>query len=435
MSRDTIDSLKRRLKRAKRAHRELERRMFHLKTLYDLSREIGYIDMQQIVRNLLMMVVGTFGAERGLILLVDTASGRIDAMAELGVEEAGLQALADSVAAGEFKDLGEVRGIQLLAGRTSGGRRRNRPLHLISLLGLRLWIPMPVTDRLLGGLGLGSRLTGERYSRDDQELLTTLSNQGVVALRNASAHQQVVRYAAELEANLRRIQILESIRTNLAKFVPKTVQELIEESPDAPVFDKREIDCSVLFADMTGYTSLSAKLDLDQVNKLVERYFGAFLDVILKHGGELNETAGDGLMVIFRKQDPSKHARAAVRAALAIQRRTEEINAELAGQGEPIAMKVAVNSGIAAVGATKIEGAAGIRWTYTASGPTTNVASRLAGLADGGAVIVSEETRRRLNDAFQVEDAGLQRVKNLSDPIRVYRVTVSESARVADSAV
>lgn len=71
--------------------------------------------------------------------------------------------------------------------------------------------------------------------------------------------------------------------------------KLIEESPEAPSLEKREIDCSVLFADITGYTRLSAQLELDQVNQLVERYFGAFLDEILSRGGDVNETAGDGL--------------------------------------------------------------------------------------------------------------------------------------------
>jgi hypothetical protein len=144
----------------------------------------------------------------------------------------------------------------------------------------------------------------------------------------------------------------------------------------------------------------------------------------MARGGDVNETAGDGLMVIFRKKGPRRHARAAVLAALGIQRRAREINAELAGQHEPIAMKVGVNSGIASVGATRIEGAAGTRWTYTASGPTTNVAARLAALAEGagGGVIVSAETRARIGDEFQVEDLGRQTLKNVPEPLGTFRV-------------
>ena len=52
-------------------------------------------------------------------------------------------------------------------------------------------------------------------------------------------------------------------------------------------------------------------------NRLVERYFGAFLDEIVRNGGDVNETAGDGLMVIFQDPDPRRHAHAAVTTALA----------------------------------------------------------------------------------------------------------------------
>jgi class 3 adenylate cyclase len=285
-------------------------------------------------------------------------------------------------------------------------------------------IPLVYQGELTGVLAVGHKKSGQFYGRDDVDLLTTMAAQAAVAIENATTHEEVVRYARELEDSLRRIQILESIKTNLAKFVPKTVQELIEESPEAPLLEKREVDCSVLFADITGYTRLSAQMEMDQVNRLVERYFGAFLDEILARGGDVNETAGDGLMVIFRKKDPRRHARAAVRAALGIQERARQINAELQGQSEPIVMKVGVNSGIAAVGATRIEGAAGTRWTYTASGPTTNVAARLAALAEGaaGGVVVSEETRSRLGDEFRVEDLGPQSLKNVPEPVRAFRV-------------
>ncbi len=110
-------------------------------------------------------------------------------------------------------------------------------------------------------------------------------------------------------------------------------------------------------------------------------------------------------------------------AAPGIQRRTRAINCELQGQLSPIGVHVGVNLAIASVGATKIRGMVGTCWTYTASGPTTNVAARLSALAKGEAIVFSEETRRRLGDEFDVEDLGFQSLKNVSEPIRVYRLT------------
>jgi len=209
------------------------------------------------------------------------------------------------------------------------------------------------------------------------------------------------------------------VRTNLAKFVPQRVRQLIEESPEAPSLDKRETDVTVLFADIAGYTRLSARLAPDDLDALVERYVGAFLDEIVKHGGDVNETAGDGLMVIFHEGD---HAGAAVNAARAIHRRAAEIGAELRARFEPLAMHIGVNTGPALLGATKIEGRAGTRWTYTASGMTTNIAARLAAQADGGEVVLSESTRARLGDGPAVEDLGVRELKNVDGPVRLFRL-------------
>jgi class 3 adenylate cyclase len=291
-------------------------------------------------------------------------------------------------------------------------------------IGATIMMPLLYHNDVRGVLTIGRKKSGHFYNREDIELLTTLADQAAVAVENAATHQEVVRYAEDLAASLRRIQILESIKSNLSKFVPTTVQTLIEASPEAPLLEKREADVSVLFADITGYTRLSSTMEQHEVNTLVERYFGAFLDEIIRCGGDVNETVGDGLMVIFQHADPRRHAAAAVQAAVAIQRRTREINAELTGRSEPIEMHVGVNSGVASVGATKIEGLAGVRWTYTASGSTTNVAARLAALSEGGDVILSDETLRRVGSGLQTEDLGFRALKNVSQPMHVYRIDV-----------
>ena len=384
-----------RLQDAARAQAELEKRIYHLKTLYDLSREIGHLnDADEIIRNLLMMVLGTFGAERGLIVLRDAATSRIQSLAHRGIDNATDAALA-------------------LA--------QHHVAQPLESMDLRICMPFDIEPALKGSIGLGEKLTGEDYTPDDSELLATLANQAAVAIRNARAHQEVVRYAQELSESLRRIQLLESMKASLGKFVPKTVKDMIEKSPDGAVLERREADVSVLFADITGYTNLSAKMEMERLNQLVELYFAAFLDEILRLGGDVNETAGDGLMVIFQDPNPRKHAGAAMEAALAILRRTRETNATLEGYYEPIAMHIGINSGMANVGATKIEGAAGTRWTYTASGITTNIAARLAALAEGGSIVLSEETCRRLGEAHELEDLGPRSLKNVPHPVRAYR--------------
>jgi len=136
-------------------------------------------------------------------------------------------------------------------------------------------------------------------------------------------------------------------------------------------------------------------------------------------------------MVIFQDPSGSRHAEAAVLTACAIVRRTREINEEDEALAEPITLHVGVNSGVANVGATKIEGTAGTRWTYTASGSVTNVAARLAGIGEDDAVHIGPETRRRLGAGFVVEDIGEQRLKNVEEPVRVFRIVEGVAAEGA----
>jgi class 3 adenylate cyclase len=282
-------------------------------------------------------------------------------------------------------------------------------------LGAELVVPLVFQHRVTALLVLGAKRAQLAYTSEDLRLLRMLLNQSAVALANARAY-------TALQAALRRVEILESIRANLSKFVPRAVQDLIERAPEAPALAKREVDVSVLFVDIAGYTRLSERLDSARVNRLIERYFGAFLDEILGHDGDVNETAGDGLMVIFQDPDPRRHAEAAVRTACAIVRRAGEINREPDGHDEPVSLHVGVNSGTAAVGATKIEGTAGTRWTYTASGSVTNLAARLAAIDGNDAIHIGPETRRRLGDGIIAEDLGEHRLKNVEEPVRVFRI-------------
>jgi class 3 adenylate cyclase len=74
------------------------------------------------------------------------------------------------------------------------------------------------------------------------------------------------------------------------------------------------------------------------------------------------------------------------------------------------------------VGATKLDAAGGGRWTFTASGPTTNLAARVAGLTRGGEVKVGPETATRIQAHYVLEDTGEHPLKNVAQPVRVYRL-------------
>jgi DNA-binding response OmpR family regulator len=213
---------------------------------------------------------------------------------------------------------------------------------------------------------------------------------------------------------------LRQIKDHFAKFVPETVKRLVIANPQAPELALRERDVSVLFVDISGYTRLSEQLPLDALNALVERYFSGFLDCIHEAGGDINETAGDGFMAIFQDADVEVHARKAVDTAFALLASTEALNQE--GGEYPLSIHMGINSGTALVGSVRLEGLRSTFWTFSANGPMTNLAARLAETATASQILVGSETVRRLGNCYRLESLGRKHLKNLTEVIDIYRV-------------
>ena len=239
-------------------------------------------------------------------------------------------------------------------------------------------------------------------------------------------HQELI---ARIQTTLRlkhtmdkKLGDLGRVKDHFAKFVPETVQRMVADNPEAPgLGEKREQAVSVLFLDITGYTRLSQELPAEELNALVERYFSSFLDCIHAAGGDINETAGDELMAVFQGSGgDAAHVAAAVDAALAVQASTAELNRE--DSAHPLSIHIGINSGRALVGTTRLEGTRGTRWTFTASGPVTNLAARLMKAAEPGQVLVGPETAEQLGQAYRVQALGLLQMKNIADPVEGHAV-------------
>lgn len=226
-----------------------------------------------------------------------------------------------------------------------------------------------------------------------------------------------------LQESRQRLELLEQLKGELSKFVPDAVKKLLEANPNATELEKRNVDVSVLFLDITGYTKLSEQLEAKRLNQLVQTYFSSFLEIIQAHHGDVNETAGDGLMVIFQSErSATDHALNATRAAFGIRQRTAVLNEEYGGVFPAIALHMGINTGEALVGATKLGGAGNQRWTFTAVGSTTNVAARLAAFAGAGEIVVGPVTAERIRQHFVLEALGERSFKNVSQPVPVFRV-------------
>ena len=279
--------------------------------------------------------------------------------------------------------------------------------------------PLRALEAAMARLRAGDFTVREPVSATD-EIGALAEGFNLMAERLAESHAALEIRNRELTNALDRVTFLESVKRGLDRFVPDTVRRALEENPDAASLQKRTQDVTVLFLDIEGYSRLSEQLPREGLTALIERYFSLFLSDIRAEGGDINETAGDGLMILFQAGDPDAHAAAAVRAALAIREKTAAANRDVGDLHPPVIVNVGISSGDCDLGLIRLHGAAGERWTFTATGPVTNLAARLGDRATGGQILVDAETARRLGGRFPAKPLGAVSLKNIAKPVEAW---------------
>jgi adenylate cyclase len=178
-----------------------------------------------------------------------------------------------------------------------------------------------------------------------------------------------------------------------------------------------EREVTVLFADLSGFTSYSENHAPTEVVGLLNAIWTASVPIVAAEDGVIESFAGDGLLAIFNALgDQPDHPLRAVRAALGLLRAIDEL---AVGRDDPTPrFHIGINSGPAFVGSV---GAAGRR-SFAAIGDTTNLGSRLLGEAGTGEIVVGESTWMRLGQQRRGEQLPDLRLKGKAEPVRAWRL-------------
>ncbi|HEX6928209.1 MAG TPA: adenylate/guanylate cyclase domain-containing protein [Gammaproteobacteria bacterium] len=199
---------------------------------------------------------------------------------------------------------------------------------------------------------------------------------------------------------------------------PRVVTSLVREDSDALRAPPESREVTVLFSDIRGFTTLSETRPPEEIVRLLNRYFASQVEVIFRFGGTIDKFIGDAIMAFWgapvASADQAAHA---VRAALEMTRIVKTFRSELARDGIDFDIGIGLHTGPAVVGFIGAEH----RLDYTAIGDTVNLASRIEGQTKGVArVLVSDETRRRCEDAFHFIDHGKFQVKGRTQAVQLY---------------
>ncbi|MDH3582126.1 MAG: AAA family ATPase, partial [Hyphomicrobiales bacterium] len=174
---------------------------------------------------------------------------------------------------------------------------------------------------------------------------------------------------------------------------------------------------TVMFVDLVGSTALSGKLDPEEMRAVITSYQRSVSNDVSRYGGHVAKYMGDGVLCYFGWPAANEDdAERAVRAGLAI---VETIATLSTPDGDPLAARVGIATGLVVVGDLIGEGAA---QEEAVIGETPNLAARLQGLADTGQVVLDGLTHKLAGRQFGYEDLGLTNLKGIANPTQVWRV-------------
>ena len=283
----------------------------------------------------------------------------------------------------------------------------------LAMLFLPLWISAPIV-LVSGGSWVWWAIDQFKTSNVWVDFIAPVGAM-LVAVLLASA----VRY--QMEWRERRL-----LRKSFNKYVsPQVVKEIIAH-PESLGLSGKEIEATVLFCDLKGFTSISEQVSPQELVALLNRYFAEAATAILAKRGLVDKYIGDAVMALFGAPiGTPEHARDACAAALELQQRIAGLNQADGGLHARLAARIGINSGKMIVGNIGSQD----RLEYTAIGDHVNLASRLEGANKlfGTSILLSESTAAQLGDQFLLRKLGRVQVKGKVDSVAVFELLAERS--------
>jgi adenylate cyclase len=212
------------------------------------------------------------------------------------------------------------------------------------------------------------------------------------------------------------------VRRAFQQYLAPAMVERLAEDPSALTLGGEMREITILFSDIRGFTSLSEKMDPEQITSLLNRFLTPMTDLLLESGATIDKYIGDAIMCFWNAPlTTTDHPRRACVAALAMMKALEELN-----KREAMTLKIGVglNTGACCVGNLGSEQ----RFSYSAIGDSVNVAARVESLTKqyGLPILITEYTSVHASGLAQIE-IDLVRVVGRAEPIGIFTLLGDEA--------
>ncbi len=210
------------------------------------------------------------------------------------------------------------------------------------------------------------------------------------------------------------------IRNTFGRYVSPEVVKALLDAPEGLRLGGEKRVVTILMSDLRGYTRFAEQGDPAWVMEVLNGYLARMTDIVIEHGGTINEFIGDAIFAVFGAPIPhGDHAERAAATALAMQRAMAEVNASHVARGLPrFEMGIGVNTGEAVVGNIGSEQ----RAKYAVVGSAVNVAARVESATVGGQIFVSATTHDHIRDLAEVQPPIFVELKGLAAPLALYEL-------------
>jgi adenylate cyclase len=269
-----------------------------------------------------------------------------------------------------------------------------------------MYVPLIWKGEVLGVLYLDASSRDAAFGIDDLRLMQVMATQAAMFVKNLSL-QQVVQREAVVKSRL------------LAQF-PRPIAERLARNPArmAVVSERVEV-VTILFADVRGFTRMTAGMEPETVVQMLNDMFHDLTPIVLKRGGTVDKYMGDSILAVFGSPDPDERQwEHAVLAGLEMQEALDRLAAGRWKAVIPFRIGVGIHTG------PVIHGFVGApeRMEYTVIGSTINTASRYCAAAGAGEVLISPAAYARLHQSVDAEYPPREIETKHEGKLKAYRI-------------
>jgi adenylate cyclase len=210
------------------------------------------------------------------------------------------------------------------------------------------------------------------------------------------------------------------IKGMFQRYVSSKVVDVLLDHPEQIKLGGERKRLTVFFSDIRGFTSMSEKLQPEEVVHILNEYLTEMIDIIFEYNGTLDKFIGDAVMAVWGAPVMLEgHAELAIKAAWAMKKKIEQLQKKWEEEGKrKIGVGMGINTGDVVVGNMGSNQFA----DYTVIGDNVNLAARLEENAKAGQLIISESTYEEVKDIVEVEKLEPLKVKGKEKHVQVYEV-------------